>query len=151
MNHALKSQKETSLMNLFKHQMQKEEEQSSSSMLTRSIRRQELLPRDWNRSVKRAWDSLVSRPRVVLTTKNFSDALSLILMKLWFKFSRKALNKIIWKMLFHPARRMNRRIFRTRLQISRSYSSSSPRDYQVRIMAPAESEFSEDNFAEALF
>ena len=149
MNHALKSQKETILTNWSKPRMQKGEEQSSNSMLTRSIRKQELLLQDSSR--KKACDSLVNRPKVVLTTKNFSDALSLTLMKLWFKFNRKALNKIIWKMPFHPAKRMNRRIFRTRLQISRSYSSSSPRDYQVRIMAPAEFEFSEDNFAEALF
>ena len=149
MNLALKLQKETNLTSWFKHQMQKEEEQSSNRMLTRSTRKQELLPRD--SSSKKACDSLVSRPKVVLTTRNFSDVLSLTLMKLWFKFSRKALNKIIWKMLFHPAKRMNRRIFRTRLQISRSYSSSSPKDYQVRIMAPAEFDFSEDNFAEALF
>ena len=149
MNRAFQSQKETSLTSIFKSRMQKEGEQFSNSMLTRSIRKQELPPQGSSR--KRAYDLLVSRPKVVLTTKNFSDALSLILMKLWSKFSRKALNKIIWKMLFHPARRMNRRIFRTRLQISRSYSSSSPKDYQVRIMAPAEFDFSEDNFAEALF
>jgi hypothetical protein len=62
--------------------MQKEEEQSSNSMLTKSTRRQELLLQGSSRSIRKAGYYLVSRPKVVLTTKNFSDALSLTLMKL---------------------------------------------------------------------